>query len=224
MIKKNWFLFCCFFIVPLISSFGQDTDTLNQYSKKHFVFSNILHLVDPSGATLQFGLNYQCKSWLDVQLELGFTSDNLSETTVPFQEYVGFRIRPQIRFSNKKRVNKVVRPYAGLILSYQQLSFKENNDFDIGNFFQNITYSGLDKTYAWYLIGGLDAKSRKRFIASFSIGLGQVWINTKADEGTIPDNATIINDCVLFCRRSDTVDREFNRPGILAEIRLGYMF
>lgn len=223
--KKNWFLLSWFNLVSILSIFGQEPDATNDLVRRHFVFNNITHLFDPSGATLQFGFNYQCSSWIDLQLELGFVSDNLNRFDLPFEEYAGFRVRPQIRFSSKRWINRIKRPYLGLILSYQRLNFKENNNFNIeNNFFQNITYNGIDQTYAWYIIGGYDVRFRNRFIASYFFGLGKVWINTKADEGSIPENAILINDCVVFCSRNDAVDRKISRPGILFEIRLGYMF
>ena len=223
--KKTWCLVCWFYFISILYSFGQEIDTLQDYSKNHFVFINLAHLIDPNGSALQFGLNYQYKPWLDLQLELGFVSDNLTQSRLPFSEYAGFRIRPQIRFTNKYQIYKSIELYAGLMVSYQQLNFKENNDFNINNnFFQNITYNGLDKTFGWYVTGGLDFKTKKRLIVNISAGIGQVRTTTKVDEGDIPENATIINNCFLFCGRRRTLNQENNRPGAIIELRLGYMF
>ncbi len=223
--KKYLFLIPLFCIGLALSSYGQENDTLKLYPKKHYVFFNTLQVFDPNGSSLQFGINLQCAPWMDFQLEGGFLSDNLVNSRLPFNEYVGYRVRPQLRFYNKKFANRIAKPSFGLLLSYQDLTFRENNNFEVDeDFIQNITYDGTDKTIAWYLMGAIDAKSSKWFVASLSFGIGQVWIKTKAEEGVIPENAELLDDCFLFCGRSNSLDQFVNRVGVVIEVKVGYMF
>ncbi len=205
--------------------FGQQELPEKLFLKKHYIFYNITNFIDPNGSSLQFGYNYQAKSWIDLQMELGFVSDNLIPTDLPFEEYAGFRIRPQVKFLNKNSLDKVSRFFGSVLLSYQRLNFKENNNFEIeGSFNQNITYRGNDQTFAWYLALGLDTRSAGRFVSSFSLAIGKVYLKTKIDEGNIPENATVLRDCRLFCGRNDALNSENSRPGILIDFKIGYQF
>jgi|GEM_PF-1703542 len=220
------FLVFCFCLGPVCLTFGQEENSQDSSSKKHFVFYNITNLVDPNGSSLQFGYNLEYKPTIDFQLEVGFVSDNILDGRRPFDEYAGFRIRPQIKFLTKKDLFNPGRFYGGLMLSYQQLTYKENNNFIIDDSFnQNITYQGKDKIYAWYLVGGIDGKMSSRILLSFSIGLGQVFIDTKVNEGDIPQNATLIDNCLWFCpRRNSAANGTINRMGALLDFKVGYMF
>lgn len=206
-------------------AFGQQDSIQEPPLKKHYVFYNLTGILDLNGTSLQFGLNYGYRPGIDFQLELGFVSDNLIKMRLPFEEYVGYRIRPQIKFLNKKSLLKRGRFYGGLMLSYQNLTFKENKNFIVEESFnQNITYQGKDQTYAWYLIGGVDLKFPSRLLVSFSFGFGQVFLNTKINEGDIPDDARLIDDCIWFCGRGGPRNRKFDRPGVLFEVKIGYLF
>ncbi len=218
-------LFCCCFIGFTFSGFAQRETREKLYTQKHFVFFNFSNLFDPNGSSLQFGYNYQLKDWLDGQLELGFVSDNLTSTSLPFKEYAGFRIRPQVKFLTKSGINKKRRLYGSVLFSYQHLNFRENQNFDVGgNFNQNITYRGRDQTFAVYLAGGVDSRIFDRIVTSFSIALGRVYIHTKVNEGEIPEEAFLIENCVLFCRRNTALDESIYRAGILIDFKIGYRF
>ncbi len=206
-------------------AFGQQDSIQEPPIKKHVVFYNLSNILDLNGSSLQFGFNYRYKPGIDFQLELGLVSDNLLNFRLPFEEYVGYRIRPQIKFLNKKSLLNEGRWYGGLMISYQQLTFKENNNFIIDDSFnQNITYQGKDLTYGWYLIGGVDLKFSRRILVSFSFGLGQLFLKTKINEGDLPENASLLDDCIWFCGRADLRNKEFNRPGVLFDVKIGYMF
>ncbi len=206
-------------------AFGQQDLPDNLFPKKHFVFWNVTNIVDLNGSSLQFGYNYQLKSWIDLQMELGFVSDDLLNFSTPFEEYAGFRIRPQIKFLSNNSINKRRRLYASVLLSYQDLDFKENSNFEIeGSFNQNITYSGRDQIFAWYLVGGIDTRSTRRIVTSFSIGIGKVYLKTRVTEGEIPENAEIIGNCLFFCRGDNVSDSNNSRTGILIDLKIGYQF
>jgi len=224
--NSRYFLIFWLCISPLSMIFGQqEEETKNIPSKKHSIFWNVSNILDPNGSSLQLGYDYECRSWLNLQLELGFTSDNLFNLRLPFEEYAGFRIRPQIKFLRRKSQFKNTRYYSGILLSYQQLAFSENKDFRIDDSFnQNISYRGKDQSYAWYIVGGFDVKSSRRITFSFSLALGEVYINTKVNEGEIPPNAVVFSDCVLFCGRSQSLDNRLRRPGILLDMKFGYAF
>jgi len=218
-------LFCWLCIGFISQTLGQEDIPENLFLKKNFVFYNITSMIDPNGASLQFGYNYQVTSWIDLQMELGFVSDNLIPTDLPFDEYAGFRIRPQIKLLSKTSIAQTGRWYGGILLSYQQLNFKENNNFEVeGSFNQNITYRGQDQTFAWYLVGGIDTRSTRRIVVSFSIGIGKVYLKTDVTEGDIPENANILGDCVVFCGRDNFLSNDFTRTGFLIDLKIGYQF
>ncbi len=218
------FLLCWFCIGSFCLAFGQQTaDSLKL--KKNYIFYNFSSILGFEGSSLQFGYNYQFKPSIDFQLELGFVSDNVIDARLPYEEYVGYRIRPQIKFLTKASLLEGARFYSGVLLSYQHLTFRGNKNFNIeDSFFQNIIYQGTDKSYAWYLVGGIDGKLASWLQISLSAGLGQVIIKSKVNEGDIPENAILLSDCRWFCGRNESINENYNRLGALLEIRIGYLF
>lgn len=218
------FLLCWFCIGSFCWSFGQQTsDSLKL--RKNYIFYNLTSIVGYEGSSLQFGYNYQFKPFIDLQLEVGFLSDDLIDARFPYEDYVGFRIRPQIKFLDKGSLFNEARFYYGVLLSYQHLTYRENKNFEIdNNFFQNITYQGTDKSYAWYLVGGLDGKLASWLQVSLSVGIGQVFTESKVIEGDIPENAILLSDCIWFCGRNGSIDSNYNRPVALLEFKIGYLF
>jgi len=221
----RYLLFCWFSLGFIGQMAGQKDISEKLNVKKHYIFWNMTNFIDPNGASMQLGYNYQVKPWMDLQMEVGFVSDDLIPTRLPFKEYAGFRVRPQIKFFRKDSYDQPRRLYGGILLSYQRLIFKENSNFEIeSSFNQNINYSGLDQIFAGYLVGGLEFKSSNRLITSVSVGIGQVTIKTETTEGNIPENAVILSDCVLFCGRSEFLNFGITRPGFLLDFKIGYRF